>query len=214
MYVAQMTTRERRIELGAAVECSDGPAGKVTGFAVDPSSRRLAHLIVAPSHKQARAHLVPVGLVAPDPGDGGALRLGCTQAELETQSPAAQVTVRPGYDERAVDPFGYVRVGGTVVHADAGIRPPEYAADAGTPSDVVPGSTVELHDGTGVVDREYRAVGQLRALVVDAEWGIAALEAAAHHFPHPRDEESTIPIADVAAIEPDVVRLAVDAPAR
>jgi hypothetical protein len=199
------------IELGVPVECDDGPAGKVGGIAVDVSRRRIAHLIVEPPHRHARAHLVPVDLVAPAARGDWALLLNCTQAELDAQRPAVEVALRPGRDDRAVDPEGWVRVGDTLVHADAAVTPPDHdpgmASPAETAFDLMPEGEAELRTGAAVVDRDYQLVGRLRGFAVDPDWGITGVAAAPHRLPG--GAEMTIPISAVAAIEPDIVRLAV-----
>jgi hypothetical protein len=193
---------EISIELGCPVDCDDGLAGKLRGVAVDAGSGRVAHVIVEPPHRHARARLVSVDLVAPVARGDWGLLLTCTQAEFEALPPAVEAALRPGGEDRTADPDGWVRVGDTLMYSERLLPGPATATDI----DVMPHGEVKLGTGAAVVDCDYESVGRLRALVVDSDWRITALEAKRHHIPSSASVK--IPIADVATIEPDLVRLA------
>jgi hypothetical protein len=51
-----------RLEIGSRVECVDGTFGKLVDVVIDPSARRLTHLVVESDHERWLARLVPVEL--------------------------------------------------------------------------------------------------------------------------------------------------------
>ncbi len=70
-----------RIELGAPVDCRDGEGGDVADVVIDPRTRTVTHLVVAPHHRHSLARLVPIDDIDPDP-DWHRLTLRCSVAEL------------------------------------------------------------------------------------------------------------------------------------
>lgn len=89
-----------RIDLDMPVSCVDGAFGELTDVIIDPGSRRLTHLVVAPHDQRHRARLVPTqsaragDAVRPAP-DG--LVLDCTVAAI--------------YDSEPIQESAYVRIG-------------------------------------------------------------------------------------------------------
>lgn len=67
------------IRIGEPVACTDGDCGEVTRLVLDPMSRDVTHLGVAPAHHDGIARLVPLELVAS--GTDG-IQLSCTVAQL------------------------------------------------------------------------------------------------------------------------------------
>src|SRR5690348_10241018 len=72
--------RVMRLDLGCAVRCKDAPFGELADVIVDPISRRVTHVVVAPHGHHERARLVSIDGVRPV--DGG-LELDQTVAEVE-----------------------------------------------------------------------------------------------------------------------------------
>src|SRR4051794_10297299 len=204
---------ERAIKFGAPVQASDGPAGTVSGITIEPGARRVMELVVEPHHRHHDSHLISVDLV--EPGDGGeGLTLRCTVAELSGSTSAVETDLRPAHDPQ---PFQSEAGGSGAFHAAAQAAP-GFVSDARSDNsgparqideDVVPAGEVELRKGTVASASDYQPVAQVRGLDVDADWTIVAVELAPHHL-H-RDHHVAIPIADVAVIEPDIVRLALSA---
>ena len=201
----------RAIKFGSPVQSSDGPAGTLGGVAIDARRRRIVQLVVEPKHRHPLAHLVPIDVVAPGEGGDDVLALRCTVAELQTEMPVVETAVRPSRDPQ---PFAGGADWSEVFHAAAQPAPgfvsdPEdrgrTAPSREVGEDRVPDAEVELRQGALVAASDYQPVGQVRGFDVDSDWNITAVELAPRHL-H-RDRHVSIPIADVAVIEPDIVRL-------
>ena len=52
-----------RLDLGTEVRCSDGDLGELADIVIDPTTRRVTHLVVEPKHEYFTPRLVPVDLV-------------------------------------------------------------------------------------------------------------------------------------------------------
>src|SRR5262245_28099384 len=87
-----------RLELETSVRCSDGMLGKLADLVIDPTTRRVTHLVVDPDLQPALAgpRLVPVELV--DSGDEASeLTLHCTVEQVRKLESVREI--------------GYLRVG-------------------------------------------------------------------------------------------------------
>ena len=61
-----------RLELGRPVRCSDGPFGELVDIVIDPTKKRVTHLVVRAHGLDGVSRLVPVELADPeDEGDRG-----------------------------------------------------------------------------------------------------------------------------------------------
>jgi hypothetical protein len=91
-------------EIGAEVDCEQGPCGELVRVVVDPIQRAITHLVVEERHGQEVGRLVPIDLV--ETATERRLRLHCTleqfaslEAAEETkfvQSPGGQWGYGPG----------------------------------------------------------------------------------------------------------------------
>jgi sporulation protein YlmC with PRC-barrel domain len=79
--------------VGAAVDCTDGPAGKLQQLVLDPVSESITHLVVESQHHFGIPLLVPLKNVAR--ADQERVVLNCTQAELKQMEPFEEV-MSPG----------------------------------------------------------------------------------------------------------------------
>ena len=59
-----------RLDIGTTVRCSDTALGELADIVIDPTTRRVTHLVVEPHHGIYARRLVPIALVRPR--DGGA----------------------------------------------------------------------------------------------------------------------------------------------
>ena len=96
-----------RLELGRPVNCSDGPFGKLADIVVDPTKRRVTHLVVEPDGDHGKARLVPIELASAEDGEKSAIAVRCSVAEadqLELVEESAYLRlgeapeVEPGWD--------------------------------------------------------------------------------------------------------------------
>jgi hypothetical protein len=85
-----------RLEVGQSVLCSDGVFGELADLVIDPTQRRVTHLVVQPHHQHSLARLVPIELAEPD-GDSSAISLRCTVEDVRRLAP--------------VQEFAYLRLG-------------------------------------------------------------------------------------------------------
>src|SRR4029453_3152569 len=69
-----------RLELGSPVNCSDGPFGELADVVIDPTKRRVTHLVVEPHGDHGKSRLVPIEL-ASEAGESAAISLGCSLEE-------------------------------------------------------------------------------------------------------------------------------------
>ena len=66
-----------RLELGSPVNCTDGPFGKLADVVIDPTKRRVTHLVVEPHGDHGKARLVPIELANTEAG-----RVFCDRGSL------------------------------------------------------------------------------------------------------------------------------------
>lgn len=76
-----------RFPMRAKVECTDGPDGELTAVIIDPAGQRVTHLAVRHRNKQ---RLVPVEYVAGAGTSAGAIRLHCSDSELQEMEQFAE----------------------------------------------------------------------------------------------------------------------------
>ena len=73
-----------RLELGSTVNCTDGPFGKLADIVIDPTTRRVTHLVVERSQVElGKARLVPIELSSAEEGETAAIMLRCSAEEAE-----------------------------------------------------------------------------------------------------------------------------------
>jgi hypothetical protein len=157
--------------IGAEVNCSDGPCGKVSRLVIEPGSRAVTHLVIEPKHRREPGRLVPVHLIDTATGQ---IRLGCSIAEFgeldlsEETDLVEDLGYGGGYGQaEAVQ--GYGGVGGLGVGGSASGMGIGMGLGHRTPvvvHDVVPLGETEVGRGESVhaLDGE---IGQVRGFLVD-----------------------------------------------
>lgn len=194
-----------RLELGTRVTCTDGPAGELADVVVDPTTKRVTHLVVEPRHEPWTAQLVPVELA--DRDDAG--------SEIALHATVDDVRRLP-----AVREIAYLRTDGLPIDDpdwDVGIDEvyalPYYTTyelepvplDYAVTYDRVPKGEVEIRRGSSVLSADGHELGDVDGFVVDAGGAITHLVLERGHLWGRR--EVTIPIGAVAAVANDVVSL-------
>lgn len=202
-----------RLEMGVRVVCTDGPVGELADVVVDPVSRRVTHLVVAPQGDAAAARLVPVASARAG-GSGDEVALDMTRAQVR--------------DLDEVREFTFLRLGETPVEDpdwDVGIENalgmpyyPSYdpfspaagaevALDAAVTYDRIPKGSVEIRRASDVVSSDGHRLGEVDGLVVGEDGAITHLVLERGHLWGRR--EVSIPIGSVERVESDVVRLGI-----
>lgn len=90
-----------RLDLGCSVHCADASFGELADVIVDPISRRVTHVVVAPHGQREGARLVPIDRVRP--GDEG-LVLSYSVADVETLEPLHESAFLRAGERIADDP--------------------------------------------------------------------------------------------------------------
>jgi sporulation protein YlmC with PRC-barrel domain len=90
-----------RLDLGCDVRCTDAVFGELADVIVDPISRRVTHLVVAPHGDRARARLVSIGRARP--ADDG-LALDHSVAEVEALEPVRETAYLRAGERVVADP--------------------------------------------------------------------------------------------------------------
>jgi sporulation protein YlmC with PRC-barrel domain len=196
-----------RVELGRAVHCTDGPVGELVDVVIDPTKKRLTHLVVRPRGLDGRSRLVPVEL-AERGGEGDSIALRCTQEEVERL---------PNVNEHAFLRLGELPVddpdwdvGTEDVLAMPYYASPEFAygqfdSDVAVVYDRVPKGEVEVRRASTVQSADGHFLGQVDGFLVDSEDHITHVVLERGHLWGRR--EVTIPIGAVEKVETDAVRL-------
>ena len=196
-----------RLDLGCPVRCSDGDFGELADVVIDPTTRRVTHLVVQPHDGAAKAVLVPVERARSADTPNAAITLDGTIAEISRLE--------------AVRESAYLRLGEFPVEDpawDLGIQKVlamPYYQDLGGVSGVtaaydehitliydrVPKGEVELRRASAVRSSDGHHLGHVDGFVVDDDEHITHLVLERGHLWGKR--EIAIPIGAIAAIETD-----------
>ncbi len=202
-----------RLDLLCPVECADGPFGELADVVIDPSTRRLTHLVVQPNDRHELARLVSVGRAHVDEGcvsldftvdeinelepiqDSSYLRLGERPKEAGCDIGIEQTSELPsGY------PLGVEALG-------AGMVPVDFDPHVTVRYDRVPTGMVEIRRESDVTSSDGHHVGHVIGLIVDDQALIAQLVVEHRHLWSKREIE--IPFGSIDRIRSDEVVLAI-----
>src|SRR5262245_64418184 len=86
-----------RLEIGSTVNCTDGPFGKLADIVIDPTKRRVTHLVVDSGGDHGKSKLVPIELVDTDAGESSGIGVRCSLEEAGRLKP--------------VEEYAYLRIG-------------------------------------------------------------------------------------------------------
>ena len=200
-----------RLELGRPVHCSDGPFGELADVVVDPTRRRVTHLVVEPHRSHRLARLVPAELASAADSPTPAITVRCTAEELRRLPP--------------VEEFAYLRLGEFPLDDpdwDVGIQnvlaqpyydfpgfgasPMDFDPHVAITYDRIPKSEVEIRRASGVFSADGHRLGHVDGFLVDGDDRITHVVLERGHLFGRR--EVTIPIGGVARVDTDSVTLA------
>jgi sporulation protein YlmC with PRC-barrel domain len=205
-----------QLQLGKPVRCTDGVELELSDVVIDPTTRRVTHLVVQPHDRHDLARLVPVSLAEPAHEQSHAtLDLACSSAELEElervqraaylrlgQFPVEDPDYEVGIEETYALPYyGSFAPGGI----DAGLGPVAYDENAPVVWDRIPKGEVELRRGSAVSASDGRHLGHIEGFLVDDEQQISHFVLEHGHLWGKR--EIVIPIGAAERIESDGVML-------
>ena len=196
-----------RLSLGTPVRCADGPFGELADVVIDPTTRRVTHLVVEPQHQElVGSRLVPVEL-ADSGADDAEIKLTCL--------------LRDTRELEAVQEIAYLRLGGFPVDDpdwDVGVSDvlavPYYGpGDIGSAAnysgnmevtyDRIPKDEVEIRRSSLVTSTDGHVLGHVEALILDRDSRVTHFVLERGHLWGKRDV--TIPIGSVTQIETDAV---------
>jgi sporulation protein YlmC with PRC-barrel domain len=192
-----------RLELGTRVVSADGIEGQLVEVVIDPTTKRVTHLVAEARGEPWLARLVPVELA--DVSDG-VIRLRATEEEIRRLPPAHEVA--------------YLRLDGFPVEDpdwDVGIQEvlalPYYPSydleplplDYEVAYDRIPKGEVEIRRASDVRSADGHHLGEVDGFVVDPDNRVTHLVLERGHAWGRRDV--TVPIGAVAGAETDAITL-------
>ena len=196
-----------RLELGRRVRSCEGTdVGEVADVIIDPSKKRVTHLVVKPHHGHGDSRLVPIDTAEPDEASG-TISLTCSADELHGLPGVEEFTflrlgeapvADPNWDLGVTDvlAYPYYESSGLVGYS-------EFQQDVGTVYDRIPKGEVEVRRASGVYAADGHYVGDVDGFLVDADDQITHLVLERGHLWGRR--EVTVPIGAVTKVETDIV---------
>jgi sporulation protein YlmC with PRC-barrel domain len=204
-----------RLELGSGVSCTDGAYGELADVVIDPTTRRLAGLVVQPEGRHDLAWLVPIDLVQAGEEAGSDIALDCTIAQVDAYDPIQKAAYLRLGEFPVEDPDWDVGIsdilalpyyqGGASGTLGMGMAPITYDEHVTEVYDRVPKDNVEIRRASDVFSSDGHHLGHVEGFVVDAEQHIGHLVLEHGHLWGKRDV--TIPIGAVARLKSDSVTL-------
>ena len=195
-----------RLEIGGRIDCSDGTFGELADVVIDPTTKRVTHLVVKAQGEPWVERLVPVEMA--DPGDGvrQTVTLRATAEEVRRLPPVQEVAYLQLGDFPLDDPdwdVGIQEVYALPYYPAYDLEPEPL--DFSVMYDRIPKGGVEIRRASDVYSAEGHHLGHVDGLLVDRDEHITHLVLERGHLWGRR--EITIPIGAVAKVETDDVTL-------
>jgi sporulation protein YlmC with PRC-barrel domain len=205
-----------RLDLDSPVVCADGALGELADVVIDPSTRRVTHLVVQRRDRHDTARLVPIDRArAPAAPEDPTISLDCSIAEvnglktLETtaylplgqrpvEDPDSDIGIEKAFELPPAQSLGVNALG-------SGIGPLDGDPHVTVTYDRIPKGTVEIRRASEVTSSDGHHAGHVVGLVLDEQDQIAQLVLEHGHLW--RRREIAIPIDSIARIESDEVVL-------
>jgi len=199
-----------RLDLGSPVRCTDDAFGELADVVIDPTTRRVMHLVVQPDRPSEPARLVPVARARGDEADGTILLDGSVAeiGQLESVRETAYLRIGevpvddPDWDVGIEDVLALPYYQGLDA---AGAEPVAYDDHVMWRYDRIPKGDVEIRRASPVTSSDGHHLGHVDGFVVDGEDHIGHLVLEHGHLWGKR--EVVIPIGAVASVETDAVVL-------
>jgi sporulation protein YlmC with PRC-barrel domain len=183
------------IPMKAKVQCVDGPAGQSTQVIINPTNKKITHVVVKERQSPHAERLVPIRYLTEATGD--VIRLRCSRRELSEMQPLVLTefvrSQMPSMDDRS---FEYMRPSYLIPEWMEAKHKSIPRGELG----VRRGAKVKASDGT---------VGRVDEFVIDP--GNGGITHVVLRDGHLWDrEEVTIPVTEIERIEERTVHLALD----
>jgi len=203
-----------RLELGTPVNCTDGPFGKLADVVIDPTKRRVTHLVVE-SGGDREAKLVPIELASSDESESSEISVRCSLEEAGRLEPVeAYAYLRLG-DSPELEPgweigvesvlaqpyYGYGAGGGMGYEG----LPVDFDPHVSMTYDRIPKGEVEIRRASEVTSSDGHGVGKVDGFLVGDDDAITHFVLERGHLWGHR--EVTIPIKEVESVHTDAVTL-------
>ena len=204
-----------RLELGSPVNCTDGPFGELADIVIDPTKRRVTHLVVAPHDDHGKARLVPIELADADQGDSSAISVRCSLEEAGQLEPVEEFAylrlgespeLEPGWDIGVESVLAQPYYGYSSVGVGYETVPAEYDSHVSMTYDRIPKGEVEIRRASEVTSSDGHGLGKVDGFLVGDDDAITHFVLERGHLWGRR--EVTIPISAVASVHTDAVSLA------
>ena len=206
-----------RLELGSPVNCTDGLFGKLTDVVIDPTKRRVTHLVVEPDGNHGEARLVPVELADNEEGGSSAITVRCSLEEAHKFELVEEYAylrlgespeLAPGWDigvESVLAQPYYSYGAGLGAGPGYEALPAEYDPHVSMTFDRIPKGEVEIRRASEVTSADGHHLGKVDGFLVGDDDAIT-------HFVLERGhlwgkKEVTIPFNAVASVNTDAVSL-------
>jgi len=186
------------LELGSPVHCTDGPFGEIADVVVDPTKRRLTHLVVEPHNDHGSARLVPIELASTQEGPPPAVALRCTVEEARRLEPVTEFAYLRLGEAPKEDPGWDIGIESVLAQPYYGYGPYGYETGliepdphVSTTYDRIPKGEVEIRRASEVTSADGHAITHF-VLERGHLWG---------------KREVTIPMGAVARVDTDAFTL-------
>jgi hypothetical protein len=205
-----------RLELGRPVNCTDGPFGELADIVIDPTKRRVTHLVVAPDGDHGKARLVPIELADPEQGESSAISLRCSLEEANELDGVEEYAylrlgdspeLEPGWDVgvESVLAEPYYGSGPSGVGIGYETVPADYDPHVSMTYDRIPKGEVEIRRASEVSSSDGHSLGKVDGFLVGEDDAITHFVLERGHLWGKR--EVTIPISAVGNVYTDAVSL-------
>jgi hypothetical protein len=195
-----------RLELGGRVDCTDETFGRLVDVVIDPTSRRVTHLVVEPDHDRSQARLVPAELAKRREGKGEPVALRATVEEVRGLPPVHEIAYLQPDGLPVDDPdwdVGIQELQAFPYYPAYDIEP--TAVDYAVAYDRIPKREVEIRRASAVGSADGHHLGHVDGFLVDDDRRITHLVLEQGHPWERRDV--AVPIGAVAHVETDAVTL-------
>jgi sporulation protein YlmC with PRC-barrel domain len=196
-----------RLDIGCSVRCSDGDFGEISDVVIDPTTRRVTHVVVQPHDQQESALLVPAEWARASGARDAGITLDRTIAEIGGLEPVREAAYLrlgefpvedPDWDVGVQDllamPY-YQDLGGI---SGASF---DYDQHVTVRYDRIPKGEIELRRASTVRSSDGQDLGHVDGFIVDDEEHITHIVLEHGHLWGKR--EIAIPVGAIAAMETD-----------